>query len=60
MKKYIHLKKSRNKKWYNIAMMTKAMTLVENGFVKEGIETADRLICEIRLNFSFMGNKFVN
>lgn len=39
-----HLKKSRNKKWYNIAMMTKAMTQVENGFVKEGIETADKIL----------------
>jgi tetratricopeptide (TPR) repeat protein len=46
----IHLKKSRNKKWYNIAMMTKAMTLVENGFVKEGIETADKILLSASIN----------
>lgn len=42
-----HFKKSKNQKWYNIAMMTKAMNLVENGFVREGVETADKTLSSI-------------
>lgn len=43
----IHFKKSKNKKWYNTAMMTKAMNLVENGFIKEGIEIADKILSSV-------------
>jgi tetratricopeptide (TPR) repeat protein len=42
-----HFKKSRNKKWHNTAMMTKTMTLIESGFVKEGIETADKILSSV-------------
>ncbi len=42
-----HFKKSRNKKWQDTAMMTKAMTLVERGFVKEGIKIADTILSSI-------------
>jgi tetratricopeptide (TPR) repeat protein len=45
-----HLKKSKNKKWYDVAMMTKAIILVENGFVKEGIEIADKIISSVSKN----------
>jgi tetratricopeptide (TPR) repeat protein len=44
-----HFKKSKNQKWYNTAMMTKAMTLVENGFTKEGVEIADKILSSVSI-----------
>jgi len=40
----VHFEKSGNKKWLNMAMMIKAMNLVENGFAKEGVEIADKIL----------------
>ncbi|MCL2650487.1 MAG: tetratricopeptide repeat protein [Candidatus Azobacteroides sp.] len=46
----IHFEKVENKKWHNTAMMTKAMNLIEDGFVKEGVEIADKILSSVSVD----------